>query len=45
MNTDRLRAKLLQAEFDEEKVMSMLRDQLQAAYVEHLTSGKAELYE
>jgi len=34
MNTDRLRAKLLQAELDE--------DQLLAIYAEHLMSGKAE---
>ena len=42
MNTDRLRAKLLQADYDEERVMTMSRDQLLATYVEHLTSGKAE---
>jgi len=42
MNTDRLRAKLLQTEFEEERVMSMSRNQLLAAYAKHLMSGKAE---
>jgi len=42
MNIDRLRAKLLEAELDEDKVMSMSCDQLLATYGEHLISGKAE---
>jgi len=42
INTDRLRAKLLQAEMDEDKVMSVSRDQLLASDAEHLMSGNAE---
>ena len=42
MSTDRLRAKLLQADYDEEKVIAMSREQLLATYAEFLISGKAE---